>query len=186
MHEGMSHVARHHKILSTFFWQPKIFVWLPHFPSLPLPLKGCMTQVNLLLWCSEMCEAWSQKRLLNNDSRHATWNGELWLTRIKVQAQHLPEHWKAPIHQEPDKGWLADPFSTTYHSTCWFFNTEKQRLKDCNKMMINVLNQAGTMLRLQKRSHGWWGSNLPLFCLLFISLPPDPSGLSQTAKSVPY
>lgn len=111
------------KCWSTFFWRPKYPSGYQIFQ--PPPPKDCMTQVNLLFWCSEMCEAWSQKRLLNNDSRHTTWNGELWLTWIKVQAQHLSEQWQAPIHQEPNKGRLADPFSTTYHSTRWFFNTEQ-------------------------------------------------------------
>jgi hypothetical protein len=80
MYESIPYTARHWKMLVHLFLVNRTFVWLANFP-------------NSLLWCSEMCEAWSQKWMFNNDSRHAARNGELWLTRIKVQAQHLSKHW---------------------------------------------------------------------------------------------
>jgi hypothetical protein len=76
-----------------------------HFPQLVhLVLVTRIFRLYSLLRCSEMREARPHKRMFNNDSRHTAGDGELWLTGIKVQAQHLPKRWQAPIHQEPNKG----------------------------------------------------------------------------------
>jgi hypothetical protein len=88
---------------SLFYGKEASHKQFTHFMKVVKISTDCTRQVSLPFWCSEVCEAGSQKGLLNNDSRHTTWNGKFWLSWVKVQTQHLSKHWQASIDQEPGK-----------------------------------------------------------------------------------
>lgn len=136
-----------------------------------------------------MCEAGSQKGLLNNDSRHTTWNGKFWLSWVKVQVHHLSKHRQASIDQEPDKGWFSHALSTTHHSAYCIFNTHKYIIRKAtrtsytNKLYICACMRAHTHINAR---HTYLPSNelgyVEHIFSLFLKRSPPPLWISCTSS----